>query len=306
MNNYEVKNTQPIVMQDKGPMGSTRWKSKDGRYTAGRTLEKEDENPSYNPNKNKSSNYKSDNKLFDDRISDRLFRYVCAQLLYIPDLKQELQPGEEIFLINSNAYHDEVHGIDYQIGIRNKDRSQFRKVITVDLKTVKGALGSGYKQDKFYDQPSVFLDLYKKDGINDMWKPGGFLNENHRNSHYCFIVPKSEMTNEVITQKLNQEPAFLPDIDSVRMISCKRDTLQRYVNSRILQNEKVMQLCEDFKNGKAPEHSVVSIPVAGEDFSVELHFVDEGNGKQQIRLNFPCTPFFRKTIPCQFKGQKLT
>lgn len=318
----EVKNTAPAVMSDRGPRNTTRWKSKDGKYTAGQTVEQEDEYKDEHRSLIKGFNTliggNDDTGLLDKAISDKLFRATIGDV-FVQLLKKDLQPDEEVFFINSNKYNDIQLGIDYQIGIRTKDRKGFRKINDIDLKTITASLGN----NSVFKNPEISLNLYQtrvdKQGIIKGWGTGSFLNENHQNSHYAFIVPQCSESSQSIILRLKQDPNYRPTIYHAKTYSVKRDRLQQYVGERILANENLKTLFEAYKTNQGDDffddkeknplyaytkklgedNYVVALPVPGEDFNCKIFFQNAYNFNRQqknIVLRLPFTPLERGTI----------
>lgn len=322
---YEIKNTDPAVREDKGPRGTTRWKSENGQYTAGKTFEQEEEYTDKERRLRHTSRFmdeESDTTLIDKTVSDKLFKNTIG-LVTINALKKSAEPDEEVFLINSNKWNDYQLGIDYQIGLRTKDRTAFSRIQNVDSKMVVSSLGN----DKKYKYSEIKLDLYQTrvndSGIIAGWGPGSFLNENHQNTHFSFLIPQCDESVESIVTKLKQDPDYMPVITHAKGILVKKDKLQQYVQERILNNENLNALFEAYKSFKGDEfftdpeqnplynqtkklddqNYVVKIPIPGEDFGCKIYFtsiVNNGRDQMSIRIKLPTTPFERKTIPCYY------
>lgn len=319
----EIKNTDPAVMEDKGPRGTTRWKSENGRYTAAKTVEQEDEYKDHRALKDISRFVGSeDTHILDKTVSDKLFRNTVG-IAIVNMFKRHTTENEEVFFINSNRWNDIQLGIDYQVGIRTKDRTAFKNVMDIDLKTATGCLGSR----KRYQNSEIKLDLYQTrvddNGIIKNWGEGNFLNEHHQNTHFAFMIPQSNESAESIIANLKQDPNYLPVIPHAKAILVKRDQIQKYVQERILNNDSLNTLIDAYKSFKGDEffdnpdtnplfaqtkvfgdnNYVVTMPVPGEDFNCKVYFTNIMNtGRQQmsIRIKLPTTPFERGTIKCYF------
>ena len=321
--NYEIKNTAPVEMTDKGPRGTTRYKSKDGRYTAGVTVEVEDQYT--DPEKQVKNTFDTDTGYFDKLISDKLFANVW-RLLVFPTFNKQLLPGEEVFFIKSNDYNDLELGIDYQFGIRGRDENGeriFRKVTYLDLKTVTSVMGS----HSAYEKNSVFISLYytKKDDKANEWVPGPFNNKKHQNTHFGFLVPDCNESAQTVTEKLRRNPDYIPFIPHAKLILARSEKLQQYVGDRITNNKDVQNLINKFKSNDAeaidkfftdkanPLHEYIhpvsgkpgnydlKIPVPGENFSATIIFkTRKTDGGRNITLKLPNEPFKDGRIPCAY------
>ena len=320
---YELKNTAPVEMTDKGPRGTTRYKSKDGRYTAGVTVEVEDQYTDSERRKIRNR-FDTDTGNFDKLISDKLFANVWRMLVF-PMFNKNLLPGEEVFFIKSNDYNDLELGIDYQFGVRGRDENgnrTFRKVVDLDLKTVTSVMGN----KESYKNNSVFISLYytKKDDKSNEWVPGPFNNEEHQNTHFGFLIPDCNESAESVTEKIRQNPDYVPVIPHAKLIIARSEKLQQYVGNRITNNEDVQNLINTFKSNDAeaidkfftdkenPLHEYIhptrapgcydlKIPVPGENFLATIIFkTRKKDGGRNITLKLPNEPFKDGRISCAY------
>lgn len=316
----EIKNRQPAVMTDAGPRGSTRKKSKDGRYTADIEVEEEYQDPkrqlSEGARKATEVSRKKGEKLIEEAITLPLFANNFYQKFLFPVLQHKAQPGEEPYIIKSNDYNDIRLGIDIQIGLRAHGEGfnvfNSKQIREVDLKTI-----NSFGDEGAYEEPKIPFNLYKYDYNPKTksleWSNGAYMNKNHINDTYCFIVPHCAERRKDIVAKLQQDPNYNPVIDKAKYMWVSKSKLKEYTHNRILNNENVQLLMDAFKNNeiqqviknpnrnpffndtRAEEDSPLSfhiqIPIPGEDFTAELQLQTSNDGTKQIRLHIPSKMF---------------
>ena len=307
-NERQIKNTAPAVMEDIGPRGSTRKKSKDGRYTAS---EIENEYPKDDPrhHEQRYNNGEKGKEILNDHVYEPLFiRSITGNLL--KDLQELAQPGQEAFLIKSNSDNDSYLGIDYQLGIRTKGEGFVSfdplKKYDVDLKVI-----NSFGDEERYKKPKISLTLYKFDHENRTWKEGSFLNRHHINDTYTFIIPKCDENKNSIIQNLRRDPSYMPNITEAKVITTPKKSFKPYVEDRMLKNQNMKDLIDWFKindiqkirNPKTNvlyEHMTedprsatfkINFPVPGETFEALLELRTDNDGHKEIRLHIPTSMF---------------
>lgn len=315
--NTNIKNTAPATMTDKGPRGTTRKKSKDGRYTAeGGTddysyeVEERYKDPKKQVAKHTKRN--KDETFLNKNFYEPLFQGVMqgTMLKYFVHMAGD-DPNKEAFLIKSNRYNDEKLGIDFQMGVRLRTPDGGvafdEKTLTyIDLKVV-------YTRDYEFDEPNLTFNLYQKHVPDEkhedpQWEDSQFLKK-HINNNTCFIIPKMHESKRSLVARMRTDPNYQPQLEEAKMFWMKTSELKEYIQSRFLNNDMIQKVMDAYKQDKldsfflnekenplynytrrSPYHDLsyeIELPVPGEDFKAKLLLVTADDGKKDIRLFVP-------------------
>lgn len=297
-------------MTDKGPGGSTREKSKDGRYTTGQQVE--DTDPEHvkqvenilRKQATRNSERQNRNSALDKNIYEPVFLNAMYKS-FLPFLEKQAQhiPGAKPVIIRGNNYSDLILGIDWIMFVEDTQGDQ-TYTLTLDAKVVEKGLGNPI----FYENPNITLNLYKTENGQIAFKEHSFLNKNHLNDAFCYIVPFSPFKIE----ELDPEKTTFMDtkILKAKMFFCRKKPLRRYVQERILDNDNIKQLIHDYEQYKIEDivgeknpyfqdtrqegknTFRIQIPVAGENFKAELYLKeDQKDGHREVRVFLPGKAF---------------
>lgn len=308
-NNKELKNTAPAVMTDTGPHNSTRYKSKDGRYTANPNYDQGQEpaqNPNQRSNAHKHSDFNKNTSWFDARISEPCFDTLVKKTGLFSMFSNDLKKGQISVFTKSTGYEDRVLGIDYFLG-NASDQNQFLidepDIDRIDLKTITKGLGG--KRD-FFDHPRVSVTILKSH--EDIYKPEPEdLMSKHQNNVFAFQVLYSSKAKEYI-----QNPN---DIEEAKLYYVKKAALSEYMNKNALMNKSnIRNVFVDQKNKGYNLEDMVREEALAKEFGFEKTFdrknniitfslkdkdtgcelllsEDQTNGERSVRFNFPTKIF---------------
>lgn len=305
---YEVKNTQPAVMTDKGPYDTPRNKSKDGRYTADkqRGYNLEQQAPETDPEHQLKQHDVTDT---EEEINARVYEPLFVQVVekvFMPMMKMvnSKDPNRVPFLMKTNEWYDKKLGIDFVFGTKNSEGKANLGYVQTDLKVVD-TFG---KNNEAYANPSVPINLYKFYPKNNIWEDNSALNKKHINNFYTFLFPKSSRTKEQIKEYIN----FDPNIEEVKMIHVPKETLDTFVNDKILGNKEIAALIDAFKKGDMktivnhprvtrpatgePGIFIIPVPAMNEKFDISLFLNTREDGYKEIRAFIPNSKFKMRTI----------
>lgn len=270
MEEKQLKNTQPTAMTDKGPNGTTRTKSKDGKYTANPNYqgEKEERKPSSSFDYTNENFSKADTD-FDQKISTPLFLKEFG-----PYFLNKYYPGEGAVLLPSTNYEDHHLGIDLFLGNASEEYENLIDepgIDLVDLKTIKEGLGN----KEFFEHPKLTLTLYKmhkrKYGeIDDLLK-------NHMNTHFAFQVLYSE-----------KKPSQINSANDIKIAKCYlvgRDALEEELVNK---NEQTLNTASNIFARRDIERPEIEKELRAEfgEGNVSKEF-DESNGDIFYRITLP-------------------
>lgn len=315
----EIKNTAPAVMTDAGPRGTTRKKSKDGRYTASEQEVEYTDGRQVQHHERTRSNANNE-KIMNDNVYEPLFVRTMEQTL-VRDLLKIKNPDQEPYLIKSNSWNDEKLGIDFQLGLRSHDENGVaifddNNMYDIDLKVM-----DTFGKENDYKAPRVSLNLWKC-YPGKSWEEGSYLNRKHANNFFYYVMPKSDLRKKEIANNIKRQEGYNPlqDISEAKTILVSKFNLKSYVSSRLLSNSNIQDVITMFKmsdiqNLRKPEHNPLfnymkeekettsftfDIPVPGETFKARLALRTDMNEKgevyREIRLLLPDVAFGKNGI----------
>lgn len=297
----QVKNTEPAVMTDSGPYGSSRVKSKDGRYTANpNAAQKQDPGKGADSFSANKTNYSDKDTNFDTKIATPLFATAINERL-LPIFSANREKGQKTVFTQSTEYEDNVLGIDYFLGNAGQNENLIDEpdVDKIDLKTIKSGIG----HRDFFDHPKITLTL-KKMHVRNNGKITDMIKK-HINTHFAFQVLYSD--------KNIKDVSSADDITEAKLYYTEKPALVKYLNDSITIENDVStifarrdltsleiknQLSElATKNGyefneaydKFHHEKIYQILNSKDGTGLRLH--EESSGDRQVRVVFPTKAF---------------
>lgn len=297
MSEHEIKNTAPAVMTDKGPYDTPRAKSADGRYTAGGkgyNLEKQaDDAPGTDKKWLATNRPNAFEAALDENIYTPLFtRLIEKFFMPMHIMVNKNNPNHVPFIMRTNQYYDKKLGIDFVFGSKNAEGFVNQPLIKTDLKVI-----DTFGKPDEYKSPSVTLNLFKRNGDNENWENGSFLNKHHLNNFYTYICPQSSVSKKDMLKTFKNESFIInPHISEAKMIHIQKKTLDTYFQDKIMSSQGYQEALEVLQDKDAENKASIDFPVPGETFRVTMFLIVDKNGNRSIRMSLPYEAFEKKRI----------
>ena len=309
----EIKNTNPAVGTKPGGGGKEELVDENSRYTAGNPgAAQNPETPTRPTRSIDQANRQVDKSVYTplfENVSEKIFGVKAKRGSKAQDkigidfeVLPEPQQGDDFIFYDiseKDYYSIDLKGVDDSLG----DEEYYKNPnITINLfKTFDN-------EDRLetIDKTRDLFHTKSQEIMSGEFHPGSFTNGKHSNNTYGYIYPHCLQTRQEI---LN---GVVPDIDEARIFLIKTKALNRYVKERIFNNLAIKNVIGYYTRNRLAEGNAINreiykiikgsdltikqnnpnsirilIPVAGENFSAELHMRIKSNRVRDVRLYLP-------------------
>ena len=286
----------------------------------------------------------------NDTFFEPYFRDVIMPIIVERHMKGmfPLNPNERYAVVPGNKFHNLAKGIDCFFNIYDETNELKKSLATntrnprlilgdfrnlsIDVKTREYAIN----RPEFFEHPKISLNLFKTNygdkSENPKFVVDDFLNKEHENNAFAFVIPKTNKSKGEIEEDIyySNQYKFNPNdyIQDFKYMLVKSKEFKKYISNRILNTPQAQNIINLMKypatfpqkaqeqginvyhlSKNDPNTLIVDAPVLGkEGFNAQFVLMKNLNNTYSIRVELDYDMFDKKDQEFAnttfYKGQK--